>query len=262
MTARSRHRGHRIEWAGHKWVYTEWGDTPQYGKERPCTRCDNISDGPDFCLGKLPGVRQACCGHGHPEDAYFIFHNGVEVRGADAIKLRECWIDHCVTPGDVIEMYLLMLDVEDVYRLCRLCSAGVVTLPSVLSVIDTFRRNSLDFASICSILEAYSERNTNQETHMNLKAITNIQRQVDILSDGHQEVVDQAVLATAAIIAMDDCMKRSKDAGWPVTVGIRLYTHRIEQQLDKLQDQLRAQSLRALRVCDEIEQIKTNLKIS
>ena len=138
MTARSRHRGHRIEWAGHKWLYTDWSDTTryQYGRERPCTRCDNQSDGPDYCLGKLPCVRQACCGRGHPEDAYFIFHNGVEVRGADAVRLRECWIHNCVTPRDAIEIYLRLLNVESTYWLCQMCNIGVIP-DEVFKVIDT-----------------------------------------------------------------------------------------------------------------------------
>jgi len=91
---------------------------------------------------------------------------------------------------------------------------------------------------------------------MNTKAITNIQRQASVLSDGHQEVVDQAVAATAAIIALDDRLEESRQGA-----GISLHTCRAQTQMDKLQAQLRAQSLRALRVYDEVEQIKKNLKI-
>lgn len=79
---------------------------------------------PDFCLGKLPYVRQACCGHGCPEEAYFIFQNGVEVRGADAVRLRECWTQTCVASSIAIAVYLLVLDVERTYRLCLLCGLG------------------------------------------------------------------------------------------------------------------------------------------
>ena len=161
MTARSRHRGHSIYWTGNRWDYTEHKG-PQIlldPRERCCARCGNLSDGPDYCLGNLPLVRAACCGHGYPEDAYFIFHNGVEVRGEEAVKLQECWIHNCAAPGDVIEVYLRVLDVGSTYRLCQLCNLGVITLPAVIKVIDTIRRNSLDIVPLCDILEVYSERN-------------------------------------------------------------------------------------------------------
>jgi len=35
----------------------------------------------DPCLGLLPGVKAACCGHGCREDAYIIFENGVKITG-------------------------------------------------------------------------------------------------------------------------------------------------------------------------------------
>jgi hypothetical protein len=163
MTARARHRGHRIEWAGHKWVFTDWSAPTmgRYGKERPCTACGKRSRerAPDFCLGKLPHVRQACCGHGHPEDAFFIFDNGVEVRGADAVRLQECWIHTCLSQSEVIEAYLLVLDVEVVYRLCLLGNMGLLRTHELVAIAETFRRNSLDIVPFCDILEIYSKRN-------------------------------------------------------------------------------------------------------
>ena len=145
MTARSRHRGHGIEWEGHKWVYTDWSDNAvnHCGRERPCTACGKRSRerGPDTCLGMMSQVRRACCGHGHPEDAYFIFHNGVEVRGADAVRLRECWTHFCITPHDVIEAYLWVQDVEDTYRLCQMCNIGVGTLSELSRIVGLFCRN-------------------------------------------------------------------------------------------------------------------------
>ena len=91
---------------------------------------------------------------------------------------------------------------------------------------------------------------------MNTKAVTNIQRQIDILSDGHQVVVDQAVVVTAAIIAMDDHLDK---LGLGALISV--CTPRVQRQLDKLQNQLRGQAARALRVCDEVEQIKISMKI-
>lgn len=37
-------------------------------------------EGYDACLGRLPGVVAACCGHG-VDDGYILFENGVNIRG-------------------------------------------------------------------------------------------------------------------------------------------------------------------------------------
>ena len=44
------------------------------GVERPCVHCGMMAapDGPDPCLGMLPGVVSACCGHG-VEEPYVLF---------------------------------------------------------------------------------------------------------------------------------------------------------------------------------------------
>lgn len=46
--------------------------------ERPCALCGkNVSKkGHDACIADLPGVRNACCGHGRIVDAYIAFENG------------------------------------------------------------------------------------------------------------------------------------------------------------------------------------------
>ena len=93
---------------------------------------------------------------------------------------------------------------------------------------------------------------------MNTKAITNIQRQTGVLSDGHQEVVDHAVEATAAIARMDDRIQKAKEIG--STIGVSVFADRAQKELETLQKQLKAQAARAWRVCDEIEQVKVNLK--
>ena len=174
-------------------------------------------------------------------------------------RIQRCWVETCATPSDVIAVYLRVADVETTYQMCRMCNIGLVTLPELISVLDTFRRNSLDFAPFCDILEVYSERNTNRETSMNTKSITNIQRQLDILSDGHQQVVDQAVETTAAIIALDARLDKSKESS--LVVSVSMFTSRLQNQLDRLQEQLVAQSERASRVHDEIVQIRKALKI-
>ena len=44
-----------------------YADTDEVANEdRPCVRCGRMptSEGHDACLGTLPGVKYACCGHG------------------------------------------------------------------------------------------------------------------------------------------------------------------------------------------------------
>jgi hypothetical protein len=59
--------------------------------ERPCVQCGLLSvpDGPDPCLGMLPGVRAACCGHGG-EEPYVLVH--CTLRGQQAL-------DYCAHYG-------------------------------------------------------------------------------------------------------------------------------------------------------------------
>lgn len=45
-----------------------------------CLRWYDPGDEPDPCLGELPGVLGACCGHGDPKVAYVTFENGVVLR--------------------------------------------------------------------------------------------------------------------------------------------------------------------------------------
>ncbi len=89
----------------------------------------------------------------------------------------------------------------------------------------------------------------------NLKAITNIQRQTDVLSDGHQEIVDQAVSATLAIMVMDSLHQELKERGSDAT-----FIAQAQATLTKLKTQLEAQGARALRVRDEIDHIQNTLK--
>lgn len=85
--ARSAFRGHPTRWdedAG-KWRYEDDGTPlPGYGGElRPCTECGSEHEmhESDPCLGDLPGVDNACCGHGDPDHAYVRFTTGVVLEG-------------------------------------------------------------------------------------------------------------------------------------------------------------------------------------
>lgn len=55
-------------------------DDPVLGSPpRPCPHCGKLPvDGCDACLGRLPGVLSACCGHG-VEGGYIMFKNGTVI---------------------------------------------------------------------------------------------------------------------------------------------------------------------------------------
>ena len=93
MTAGSHWRGWPIYWDGQAWRYKD-NDQPTAGNERPCGSCgqDRTPEGHDPCLGTLPGVRNACCGHGHGAEAYVQFTDGIEVRGFGALPVIEMLI--------------------------------------------------------------------------------------------------------------------------------------------------------------------------
>jgi hypothetical protein len=72
VTATARHRGHSVSYIASSWRYSD--GAPMGSIERPCVECGEIAasfDAPDPCLGYLPGVRSACCGHG-VTDAYSL----------------------------------------------------------------------------------------------------------------------------------------------------------------------------------------------
>jgi len=75
MTATAHQRGHLIcfDKTRNEWVYADDGspcvDCGGADIDRPCVRCGQMptDDGHDACLGHIPGVRAACCGHGVTE---------------------------------------------------------------------------------------------------------------------------------------------------------------------------------------------------
>lgn len=77
-------RGHPIYWDGKNWRYQDNGDRTIWSpKGRSCGFCllPNRSDGIDACLGRLPLVRNACCGHGKGQEAYVQFSTQFSFRG-------------------------------------------------------------------------------------------------------------------------------------------------------------------------------------
>lgn len=79
-------------------------------QEKPaCGHCglDNREDGADACLGAIPGVVAACCGHGEDKMAYMMFENGHVIRGytSEKEKASEYSVDFCIAnygiPGTI-----------------------------------------------------------------------------------------------------------------------------------------------------------------
>jgi hypothetical protein len=95
-------RGHRVAWVLRPHVdpdtasddmledddsdefYVDTGELATY--ERPCAACGLVAgeDGPDPCIGTIPGVDYACCGHGDPTGAYIGWSSGSTSRGSAA----------------------------------------------------------------------------------------------------------------------------------------------------------------------------------
>lgn len=88
MTARGQWRGHAINSDnGEDWFYSDNLDLVSRDRDRDCKLCGIPNDytGHDPCIRNLPGVVNACCGHGDHSQAYIMYKNGDTVRGADAL---------------------------------------------------------------------------------------------------------------------------------------------------------------------------------
>lgn len=106
----TKYRGHAIRPSAFEYVDGSGKPT----QDRPCGYCDlpNTPEGHDGCLGTLPGVMNACCGHGDPDDAYIQYNDEERIAGAKALYAalqmrdergrcsmapRNMGIDHCIT---------------------------------------------------------------------------------------------------------------------------------------------------------------------
>ena len=78
------YRGHKIHKGKNgEWMFYDTNDLITAWLKRPCGYCDaaDTPEGYDGCLGYLPGVRNACCGHGEWATAYIQFTKGLTIRG-------------------------------------------------------------------------------------------------------------------------------------------------------------------------------------
>lgn len=87
MTVRSEWHGHKIILRGENWFYIDSEEAVASNPSRACKHCgkDATPEGHDGCLGTLPGVMNACCGHGIDEEAHIQFMDGSNLRGVAAI---------------------------------------------------------------------------------------------------------------------------------------------------------------------------------
>ncbi|HDZ24927.1 hypothetical protein LCGC14_1060700 [marine sediment metagenome] len=83
-------RGNKIELVNDGWVFSTSGEPVEDSwKETPCGICGEKSteEGHDKCIGTLPGVMNACCGHGQIDEAYVVFSDERILRGGNALDV-------------------------------------------------------------------------------------------------------------------------------------------------------------------------------
>lgn len=90
MIEKSKLRGHNIEFVNNQWRYCDTKEkTIDNWQDRPCGKCGKFytKKGHDACLSTLPGIMNACCGHGENNEAYVQFLDGISIYGNDAINI-------------------------------------------------------------------------------------------------------------------------------------------------------------------------------
>lgn len=86
---RSQYRGHDIFYTNDKWYYSDTKEPVSENKNRSCGYCGkpNTKEGHDPCIGTIPNVLNACCGHGNINEAYIQFLDLNIIRGPFALKI-------------------------------------------------------------------------------------------------------------------------------------------------------------------------------
>jgi len=76
-----------------KYYKPENAGSGQYGI---CVKCKKAptKEGYDGCLGTLPNVMNACCGHGNDSQAYVQYWDGRRIAGKDAITEQRRIVDN------------------------------------------------------------------------------------------------------------------------------------------------------------------------
>lgn len=87
----------------------------------------------------------------------------------------------------------------------------------------------------------------NTRNRLNLKA------QIDLLSDGHQEIALKAVDANRVLVELDERLAKG--------TGPSIFTRAADRHLNELGAYLEAQEERVRRIRAEIEQIRKNIRV-
>jgi hypothetical protein len=81
-------RGHDVVYVDGEWLMADtMKKTAEVWDKLPCGHCgkENTPEGHDGCVGTLPGVMNACCGHGAIGEAYVQFPNGRLMQKQEAL---------------------------------------------------------------------------------------------------------------------------------------------------------------------------------
>jgi len=93
MVAIAKHRGHSIRFdeSTQTWIYSDCDIPVPDWKDRPCGKCleSNTENGHDACIANMAGVKNACCGHGEPREAFVQFLDGRHLSGIDAFEYQQ-----------------------------------------------------------------------------------------------------------------------------------------------------------------------------
>jgi hypothetical protein len=86
---KSKYRGHDIFCINDEWFYFDTKESISNNINRSCGYCGkpNTEEDHDFCISNLPGVMNACCGHGNNNEAYIQFPDRSSIHGVDAVKI-------------------------------------------------------------------------------------------------------------------------------------------------------------------------------
>ena len=87
----SKWRGNTIYCKNDKWHYQKDNKLVSEDSRRKCGHCgeSETKEGHDGCIGKIPDVMNACCGHGSIGEAYIQYNNGAVIRGEYAINIMK-----------------------------------------------------------------------------------------------------------------------------------------------------------------------------
>jgi hypothetical protein len=74
----SKSRGYPVAHIDGEWRFKDTGEPMKDNwQDRPCGHCGEkgTPEGHDWCISKLLGVKNACCGHGDTQYAYVQFND-------------------------------------------------------------------------------------------------------------------------------------------------------------------------------------------